>query len=65
MNLFPLQVLISGERCVPYASYTRDRRKQDDSTTYDVREDVDVDIQYLSDIDDFEDEKDGLFVVST
>ena len=44
----------------PYASYTRDRRKQDDSTTYDAREDVDEDIQYLSDIDYFQDETDEL-----
>ena len=31
---------------IPYASYMRDRRKQDDSTTYDVREDVEEDIKH-------------------
>ena len=46
------------------AEFRADKYQLDEAMTYDVREEIDGDIQYLSDIDDFEDEEDE-FEVST
>merc|ERR1711916_178873 len=40
------------------AEFRADKYQLDEAMIYDVREEIDGDIQYLSDIDDFEDEED-------